>query len=1266
VSPGFGSGPFGQYSFGEWPWSLFTLVYGIPSVYREQDDLSGAGSLRALLEGIVPSLDGLRQRIRDYDQLRDPLLAPIDTDFDVNVIVIRTDDQGDGTSIVFLSEGPDGDKFIGIRPGMVLIDLIGNRFTIDSVHSSALPIDVDNPPTDPATLASTGRHIIVSNIGQASTELIPFASSTLIVNESPSPVGAVGNIVAIAKALLVDGVDFFTLKDGAHGTPFSVFEFDTVPNGVTLGRIAVDVSLAVTAVDVASAMVEAINTAPNLNLTASNGLGTLATVTITNFGAGAAGNIIWSENVTNPGFILTQPTGGAAGAFVLDPLGFDNGVSLAPYVFNRAGAALNGPAIAPNRVEITWTEGGVQKNGFFTAEGLPGGDLADASTLNRTTTAPVLAAGQFSLYNDSGAVIDADSIQVTYTLTPAVQLEDSEIRAQNILAFLASDYGIKLDRNDPEFLQRSYVNNAFKIWDVKGTELGYDVLGQYAGYFVSAQPLYAITASVAAGLESSFVFELPEGDPATGSIVAIPFVDIIDGETFTLDDGVNAPVTFEFDTVPDGVTPGNVVVDISGSTTALDVANEIVAAINSASGLELTASNGGSTLTTVTILNAENGTFGNVTTWSETVADVDFIITQPTGGIDSDLFTTINPGRALFDDVALDSIPLDLLCSDAAFPQTTQVVTVTSAVKIRDEGSNKRTLVTATTATPYLSFGTDGVLTDFSGSEFDIDEFTRVNATTLTFEVVSLLLPVVGVGSIAWSVFKFEPIQASGTLTLTLIPSNNETVTVGVVTYTFKTALTPLANEVLIGASAGAALSNLHAAITLGVGAGTVYAAATLAHPTVTAVTPIGLTMTVIALVGGLGGNSIPISETLINGSFGGPVTLLGGLTQNSLSIVGLGTDVIDLGVQYVGYTGHRYRITQEFVDPPLAGIGNWSFIDNDGVVSYIERFQASPTLLMPDAYQFEIISATVPAAGIAHIFYRCELVTTCDFCRASSILVKISPTTIIDFPEALEGDALSRLLIRLTQMIPAHVRIAAFIYDPGPATATWGPIAASSTIIESWTEDGLYTAYYDEDEYPADELPTDGAPITASSEVTITNQNVLEEYLVGPDPLIAATWTGTGLWQTTEYDSSTSFRSFNYGDEDVGTVTPPNYDIGAFVTSGTLTSPTVNIPAATTVLLKFRHFGDMLAGGADDVVSVLVVDEAPLSTVQTITKTDLGLFATGTNGGFTSFSVPISPAVIGIGNFHLEFVFNSVSLTTGRGALQGWYVDDIEIQVIP
>jgi len=1262
---GFGGGPFGGGGFGEWPWSLATIVEGIPAVYREQDELAGNGLLRALLEGLTPSMDGLRRDIRDYDQLRDPLVAPIDTGFDVTVAIIRVDNQGDGTSLVFISSDASGTSYQGIRPGMVLIDNIGNRFTIESVHSSALPADVDNPPVDPLTMSPTGRHVAVSNIGQASTELIPFTSSTVVLNERPSAIGATGSITAVAKALFIDG-ETLTLQDGINSSV--VFEFDTASNGVTPGRVEIDIGLATSAIDVATSMVDAINTASNLNLLATNAAGTTAIVTLVNVGAGGAGNspaVTWSDTVADAGFLITQPVGGAAGAFVLDPIGMVDGVSLSPYTFNTSGVIALGPAIAPNRIDLTWLEGGLLKSGFFTAEGVPGGDLADASIVRHETTAPDLAAGQFVLYNDSGSPIDAASIQVNYSLTPATLPTDAKIYAQNILAFLASDYGIKLDRNDPEFLQRSYVNNAFKIWDIKGTAPGYSVLGQYAGYFVNAKPLYSINSSVAAGLPSAFVFELPEGNPAVGSIQAVPFIDIVDGETFTLDDGINAPVAFEFDTLFNGVTPGRLAVDISSAISSIDVASAIVAAINLAINLNLNASNGSGSSSVITIVNAENGTSGNVSTWSSTVAVIGFVITQPTGGIDSDLFTTINPGRAVFDDLALDALPLDLLCSSSEYPKIEQDATALSVVLIRNEGSNKRSLVTMTTATAYASFATDGVFHDLNGAAFDIENFTRINATTYTFEVVNFLLPVIGAGYISWNVFAFSAIPASGILTFSSNPINTESVTFGTLTYTFQTVLTNVAGNVLIGANAGESLANLLAAVMLGAGAGAVYAAATLVHPSVSVSLLSGLTMSVVALIAGPAGNSIAIATT-VTGSSITAATLLGGSLLNQFSIAGVGVDVIDLGFETVGYTGRRYRIIKQFINPPLAGIGNWAFIDSTGTISYIEKFIESPTA---GTYWFEIISASAPAAGFANIFYRCEIVTACDFCRASSILVKISPGEIVNYPEALQGDALSRLILRLSQMIPGHVRISAFIFDPGPSVAAWGSLVASSSITEHWSDDGIYTAIYDEDEFPADVIPADSAPIIASSEVTITNQNVLEEYLAGPNPLTTGSWTATGQWQTTEYRSSTDYTSFSFGADDVGRLgdpgaVAPNYDNGA-ISTGTLVSPTVSVGTVSTVNLKFRHFGQMRAGGVDDIVSVLVVDETGPSTVQTVTKADLGLLGSGTNGGFTSFSVDIGPAVIGNGNFHLEFVFNSGTTTAGQTG-EGWYVDDIEIQVIP
>lgn len=883
---------------------------GVPAIHRQSDQDAGNGVLQALLEGLAPSLDGIRRKVRDYNILRDPLRSPVEQSFLVPITILKTVAQDNGTSQVFLSNGPDGDKFTDLRVGMVLLDFRGQRFEICLIVASAQSDDVDDPPIDPATGATTGKHIFVQNIGQSSTELIPFVSGTFVADESPAPVGASGSIVAVAFASIVIG-ETFTLDNGIDAV--FVFEF-TVGGPVTLGNIAVNILGDVTDANIASSMVESINDVADIGLFASNANGTSATITIVNTVAGISGNVFtWADTVVDVGFVVTNPTGGGAGAFPNDPLNLDDGTNEPPYIFDvdPAGLYTAAVSIARNRVQLGWEEGGVDKFGFFTNDGVPGGDLAETSTID-------YALGRISLTNDSGVAVDPNSISVSYTAEDSPPPEDAEIRAQNILAFLADDYGITLDRNDPETLQRSYVYQAFNLWDTKGTELGYDVLGQFAGYFVSASALNKITKAIADSLPPSTVFEFPQGTAATGAIQAVAKAVLVDGETVTLDDGVNSPTTFEFDTVPDGASGFNVAVDVSAAVTDVDVATAMVTAINGVGLLGLTASNGGGTLSIVTIVNDETGVLGNVTTWLKTVSDGGFVVTQPTGGIDGTLYTTVDPRKGLFDEIALDALDLDLICSETAFPEVAQAVTITSVTDIRSEGSRIRSLVVVTAAAMEESFGTFGTLEDASLSSFAVQDFVRIDATSYQFEVSAFSPPITGAATVTWKAFKFE--------------------------------------------------------------------------------------------------------------------------APNTVTITGVGTDVTDLGLVLAGFTGRRYRIEGTFTDPvSIASVGNWRFIDSDGEVSAIELFENTGGT----TYRYEIIKATPPASGAAHIFYDCPIVIDCNYCRASALLVRISPTTIVNFPEALEGDALGRLIIRLQQMIPAHVRVSAFIFDPGPAVAAWGTIAA-------------------------------------------------------------------------------------------------------------------------------------------------------------------------------------------------------------------------------
>lgn len=112
-------------------------------------------------------------------------------------------------------------------------------------------------------------------------------------------------------------------------------------------------------------------------------------------------------------------------------------------------------------------------------------------------------------------------------------------------------------------------------------------------------------------------------------------------------------------------------------------------------------------------------------------------------------------------------------------------------------------------------------------------------------------------------------VKATQTLTASDVFSDAETVTVGDVTYTFKTALTGAKNEILIGASAAASLDNFKSAVNASAGAGTTYGTGTVAHPQVTATTNDDTTQIVEARDIGTAGNSIATTETCANAAWG-------------------------------------------------------------------------------------------------------------------------------------------------------------------------------------------------------------------------------------------------------------------------------------------------------------------------------------------------------------------------------------------------------------
>lgn len=107
-------------------------------------------------------------------------------------------------------------------------------------------------------------------------------------------------------------------------------------------------------------------------------------------------------------------------------------------------------------------------------------------------------------------------------------------------------------------------------------------------------------------------------------------------------------------------------------------------------------------------------------------------------------------------------------------------------------------------------------------------------------------------------------VAAIGSLSLNSNVSVGDTVTIGTKTYTFTSPLGAADGDVLVSAvSAADSIVNLVAAITLGAGSGTRYAAAMTLHPTVTAASGVGDTMDATAKAEGTAGNLIATTEVL-------------------------------------------------------------------------------------------------------------------------------------------------------------------------------------------------------------------------------------------------------------------------------------------------------------------------------------------------------------------------------------------------------------------
>ncbi len=102
---------------------------------------------------------------------------------------------------------------------------------------------------------------------------------------------------------------------------------------------------------------------------------------------------------------------------------------------------------------------------------------------------------------------------------------------------------------------------------------------------------------------------MPAGK-AGGSIAVVAGSDLVDGETITIGEGVTSK-TFEFDN-NSTIAPGNVAVAFTGASTAIEVCDALLAAINAEPNLNITASSPAPIKSALTLTNDHYGKHGNV------------------------------------------------------------------------------------------------------------------------------------------------------------------------------------------------------------------------------------------------------------------------------------------------------------------------------------------------------------------------------------------------------------------------------------------------------------------------------------------------------------------------------------------------------------------------------------------------------------------------------------------------------------------------------
>ncbi len=163
--------------------------------------------------------------------------------------------------------------------------------------------------------------------------------------------------------------------------------------------------------------------------------------------------------------------------------------------------------------------------------------------------------------------------------------------------------------------------------------------------------------------------------------------------------------------------------------------------------------------------------------------------------------------------------------------------------------------------------------------------------------------------------------------------------------------------------------------------------------------------------------------------------------------------------------------------------IGHW-FADFPGLPGSKVYLETLPQEVVPGEWTFEVMAGLAPTFGpTVDINYECRNDTGCGYCRASLLRVEITPVEVLADPDALLDGVLGRLVDKIGDVIPIHVRITDVVHIVD-AQATLD-LAAQGCIVRVVTAPAMVGYYYDI--LPADELPADQDHMIATGSVSTT-----------------------------------------------------------------------------------------------------------------------------------------------------------------------------------